>query len=355
MGAGARVSLDFAGDGLVGLIVDRGAVDALIENKGIIRANGGAVLMTAEAANEMTTAAINNRGIVEARTTENRAGRILLLADSDRGEVKVDGTLDASAPDGGVGGFIETSAAKVTIADDLAISTRSADGETGTWLIDPLNYTIAASGGDMTGAALSASLAATDVTIQTDNSAGSEDGNIYLNDNITWSANKLTLDAYNDIDINAELFGSGTAQLALHYGQGAVASGNTSTYNINAPVNLPSGNNFFTKLGSDGAETVYYVIADLGSYGSVTGTDLQGINGNLSGSYALGADINASSTNGWDGGAGFAPSVITRIILTASLTAWAIQSQIFIFFVFHPATSAFSAVRETRAALAMWG
>ncbi|NOX32609.1 MAG: hypothetical protein GXP56_02570 [Deltaproteobacteria bacterium] len=53
--------------------------------------------------------------------------------------------------------------------------------------------------------------------------------------------------------------GSGTAKLALKYGQDAVAAGNTSTYNIHAPVNLPAGNNFSTQQGSDGTLISYTV------------------------------------------------------------------------------------------------
>lgn len=48
----------------------------------------------------------------------------------------------------------------------------------------------------------------------------------------------------------------------------------------------------------------YYIFR---SAGSTTGTDLQGINGNLSGNYVLGADIDASDTSSWNSGAGFNP------------------------------------------------
>ncbi len=51
----------------------------------------------------------------------------------------------------------------------------------------------------------------------------------------------------------------------------------------------------------------YKVITSLGTEGTVTGTDLQGIKGNLAGRYVLGDNIDASATSGWNGGAGFAP------------------------------------------------
>ncbi|MFN7277277.1 MAG: GLUG motif-containing protein, partial [Betaproteobacteria bacterium] len=51
----------------------------------------------------------------------------------------------------------------------------------------------------------------------------------------------------------------------------------------------------------------YFVINALGSSTSTSGSDLQGMRGNLSRRYALGANIDASSTSGWNGGAGFVP------------------------------------------------
>lgn len=86
-----------------------------------------------------------------------------------------------------------------------------------------------------------------------------------------------------------------------------MAAGNTSMYNVLAPVNLSAGNNFSTELGSNGVTTNYTVITSLGAAGSVTTTDLQGMSGNLTGHYALGANFDASATSGWNAGAGFAP------------------------------------------------
>ena len=45
--------------------------------------------------------------------------------------INVGGTLDASAPNGGDGGFIETSAASVKITDDAKITTLAPYGKTG--------------------------------------------------------------------------------------------------------------------------------------------------------------------------------------------------------------------------------
>ncbi len=313
LAAGKQVTLDFDGDKLLSVQVDKSALHALAENRNLIQADGGLVVMTAQAKDALLGTAVNNTGVVRARTLENRSGKILLLGDMQRGTVNVGGTLDASAPNGGNGGFIETSAARVKVADGAKVTTRAPKGKSGTWLIDPVDFTIAAGSGALTtsgigASTLSTSLGLGNVAIATDaGTAGN--GDIFVNSAVSWSANKLTLTAHRNIAINANLNASGTASLALEYGQGAVAAGNTSNYYLSngAKVNLPAGNNFSTKLGSNGGTTTWTVITALGAAGSVTGTDLQGMGGNLAGNYVLGADINASATSGWNAGAGFAP------------------------------------------------
>ena len=308
MGGGNAVTLSFDGNRLLGLQVDKSALNALAENRQLIVADGGQVLMSAGAKDALLASVVNNSGTIQARTVENRTGRIVLLGGMAAGQTTVAGSLDASAPNGGHGGFVETSAAHVTVAPGARITTAAANGHTGHWLIDPVDYTIAASGGDITGAQLSANLGTSNVTILSSaGTHGGTNGDINVNDTVAWSANKLTLNAQNNININTAMYGSGTASLALEYGQGAVAAGNTSTVNVRAPVNLPAGNNFSTTLGSDGTLVNYTVITSLGAAGSATSTDLQGINGNLAGNYVLGASIDASATSGWNGGAGFAP------------------------------------------------
>ncbi|NYS35382.1 filamentous hemagglutinin, partial [Streptococcus danieliae] len=150
-------------------------------------------------------------------------------------------------------------ASHLTIRDATRVDARAAHGKSGRWLLDPDGFTIAASGGDISGATLSSNLATADVAIASTNGGGS-DGNVTVNDAISWSANKLTLTAQNNININKAMRGSGTASLALEYGQSAVAASNPATYHVKAEVDLPSGNNFSTKLGSNGGVTVYQVI-----------------------------------------------------------------------------------------------
>ncbi|WP_215408138.1 YDG domain-containing protein [Janthinobacterium sp. JC611] len=307
LAAGRAITLDVAGDGLLNVAVDQGAVGALVHNGGMIKADGGSVVLTAQAAGDLLKTVVNNTGVIEAHSIDTRGGTIKLLGDMQSGTVHAAGTLDASAPDGGNGGFIDTSAAHVKIDDALKVTTAAPRGLSGTWLIDPTDFNIAVSGGDMTGAFLSNSLKSGNVQIQSISGSGGTQGNINVNDNVNWAANKLTLTAQNNININKAMRGAGTASLALEYGQSALAAGNQSTYNVKAEVDLPSGNNFSTKLGSNGSVTVYQVINSLGAFNSTTGNDVQGMQGNLSGNYVLGSNIDARGTSGWDGGKGFAP------------------------------------------------
>ena len=136
LAAGSKVRLDLGG--IVGLVVEQGAVDALVANGGAIVAPGGDVLLTAQAAAELASATVNSTGLIEAQTlATGERGRIRLLADMRSGSLAVSGQLDVSAPRGGDGGFVETSAADVGIADSATITALSAHGRTGTWLLDP--------------------------------------------------------------------------------------------------------------------------------------------------------------------------------------------------------------------------
>lgn len=305
LAAGNAITLDVVGDGLLNVAVNEGAVHALVQNGGMIQADGGQVLMTAQAAGNLLQTAVNNTGVIQAQTIENHDGVIKLLGDMQSGTVNVGGTLDASAPTGGDGGFIDTSAATVNVAGDTKVTTAAAQGLTGSWLIDPTDYTIAATGGDITGATLSANLASTSITIQSISGGTSGVGDININDEVSWyGGNKLTLNAQNNINIRSNMSVNGQGTLALEFGQGALAADNTSDIiTMGGVVNLFALANFTTKQGSDGAAKSYVVINNLGTESGNKG--LKAMNGNKN--YVLGANINASATSGWNGGAGFLP------------------------------------------------
>ncbi|KAF0116754.1 MAG: hypothetical protein FD149_1310 [Rhodospirillaceae bacterium] len=255
LAAGTEIALDFAGDGLLSVVVESSTLATLIENKGVIIADGGTATLTARAASGGGGGG-------------GGGGGILLLADMEHGEANVAGRLDAH--------FVETSAARVTLDTDLNVDTKG-----GEWLIDPIDITIDAS----KASAIQTALGTGSVTVTTadngsnpwgTNGTGTDAGTITVDASITWNANILTLRADNTIILDAELTSTGTTSsdgLVLQYAQ----TTGTGTYAINAPVTLAAGSLFQTKKGSDSAIT-YTVITDLGAEGSTTQTDLQGIN-----------------------------------------------------------------------------
>ena len=101
LAAGNAMTLDVAGDGLLNVVVNQGAVNALAQNGGLIQADGGQVLLTALSASSLLQSAVNNTGIIQAQTAENRNGTIRLLGDMQSGTVSVSGTLDVSGTGAG--------------------------------------------------------------------------------------------------------------------------------------------------------------------------------------------------------------------------------------------------------------
>jgi trimeric autotransporter adhesin len=309
LAGGSAVTLSFDGNRLLDMRIDASTLNTLAENKQLIVADGGQVLMSAGAKDSLLASVVNNSGTIQARTVQNRAGKIVLLGGMEAGTTQVDGTLDASAPDGGDGGFVETSAAQVQVADGAKITTLAATGNAGTWLIDPHDFTIATSGGDITGTTLNNQLGSGNVTIESSQGANaSGSGDIHVNDALTWSANTLTLTAAHDIDISAVMSAAGSAGLALNP---ATANG-TDAMVARGTVNVLAdqggrvdfiGNSNTLKINNQ----PYTIVTALGTAGSTTGTDLQGIRGDLGGHYALGTNIDASATASWNGGLGFTP------------------------------------------------
>ncbi len=210
LGAGSKVTLDFGGP--VKLQVEQGAIDALIANGGAVRTDGGTVVMTAKAAGELTSTVINNTGMVQAQTlATGEKGTILLLGDMAHGRIEVGGTLDASAPAQGDGGFIETSASEVNTTSGLVINAGAAQGKGGLWLVDPYDYTIGATAAANINTALNSGTSVT-ITTQSNNASygatASGSGDITVSNAITKSSGgdaTLTLQADRSIIVNNDI------------------------------------------------------------------------------------------------------------------------------------------------------
>ena len=317
LASGNAVTLQFNDRSLVKVEVDEGAINGLIENKSLVKADGGLVVMSAKAANNFAESVIQNTGTVQAQTVEKKAGRIFLLGDMTSGKVNVDGVLDASAPTQGDGGFVETSAARVKVSNSAVVTTKAEQGKTGKWLVDPHDYTVAASGGDQTGANLSTNLENGNIELQSAGGGALGTGDININDAVTWNANHtLTLTASNNVNVNANVTLNGT-------NAGLIISPNTShqtevmsgmgSFNLykNVAINIP---NTSATLSINGHN--YLIVNVLGNQGSNSDGTLQGLRAGFS-YVALGQDIDGTGTNVWNiltGAPGFTPFEIRGVL-----------------------------------------
>ena len=106
LASGTAATLDFNGDGLIsfavtgevsGVVTDAegNVLEDRINNSGLIRANGGQVLLMAKNASEVIRNVVNHTGIIEAQTVKKQDGKII-LAGSSSGAINVSGVLNAS-------------------------------------------------------------------------------------------------------------------------------------------------------------------------------------------------------------------------------------------------------------------
>lgn len=310
MGAGNALTLTFTGNSLVHMQVDQSTLNALAENGGLIQADGGMVIMSAGAKNSLLASVVNNTGVVEARTVDSHNGTITLLGGMTAGTVNAGGTLDASAPNGGNGGFIETSAAHVSVANGTKITTMAAQGKAGTWLIDPQDYSILASGGDITGAQLGLLLNSSNIVIDSTKGAVSGVGDINIYDAVTWTGTTtLTLNAYHNVNfaantvvtnntggsfvVHADDTGTGAGTIVgavLNQGSVNMSNGGSVSFYYNPPTGSYLYPTVFTGVTvSLGTTFNNYMLVN-------NAANLQAIGSNPTASYALGTNINLSGT-----------------------------------------------------------
>jgi filamentous hemagglutinin family protein len=121
LGAGELITLDLAGDGFLsvavpssqmGKLVD--ASGALVSNRGKIRADGGAVFLTAATASTILRDAVNVPGSIRANTVGTHNGRIV-IGGGEGGKVSVTGKLAAKSKTG-KGGDIAVTGKEIVLA-----------------------------------------------------------------------------------------------------------------------------------------------------------------------------------------------------------------------------------------------
>jgi filamentous hemagglutinin family protein len=305
-------------NGQVYLTADTG----VISNSGSIRATGSSHGGTVRIASQSGT--IHNSGIIDVSATAagGKGGSASLK--SAQGLVSNTGVINAKGGTGGAGGDVEVSGLAVDLNGGV-VNTLAAGGQTGVFTIDPGTWTIAASGGDQTGAQVDALLATTDVILNADNA-------VTINDSITWtSGTTLTLSTNisgSTIAINAPISGgslvidaAGASDLVTTSSAGSI---NVLAFTLqNGTWQQIVGDNGLTALPAFTASVDFELNGTGSTFERFAGTDpsgateiadvygLQGIGSPsgalLNGSFALVNDIDASNTSGWNGGAGFTP------------------------------------------------
>ncbi|MDF3839688.1 GLUG motif-containing protein [Cupriavidus basilensis] len=300
LGAGKDFSVNFDGNGLLNLQVNSGAVDALARNGGLLKADGGQVLMTARSADSLLKTVVSNQGVIEAKTLQNKSGRIVLDGGGS-GIVRVAGRLDASALDGqGNGGVVETRGAQVEVQLATVVDTRADKGNTGTWTIRSKDVSIASLDGNNGGKTptlradtLSRNLDSTNIELT------SSSGDLSVKAPVSWrSGNKLSLTAeHGDVRVDGELRASGDrASLALTAQNGSVRlNDNLALTGAGAGLALNYGKNGYS-LKDGKAVTLSGTGATFQSNGESYAViqnlaQLRGIDNGLSGRYVLGNRI----------------------------------------------------------------
>jgi filamentous hemagglutinin family protein len=310
MAAGDKARVQLSDSGLLDYTIDRGSLDALVDNRvaGMISANGGTVMLEAKAADALGKALVNHDGMIEAQTLNRVSGRVKLLGDMQRGQLTMNGRIDVSAPVDGAGGKVATSAAKVAIRDGAVVKMSATSGAGGEWVIDPEDFFIVQD--DVTKPASSIGARTlednlknnpnTVITVETNNAGTGQGGDLSVLAPLSWQGATLKLSAYRNIFINQDINVRNSAGLILAVGQGGVKG---DYFLNNAKVDLASNASFQTINGANAQVKDYTIITTLRSGGGGPGSLIMQSGKN----YVLGQDIDASDTKNWNSGRGFLP------------------------------------------------
>jgi filamentous hemagglutinin family protein len=292
-----------------------------INNTGSIAATGykkvgGQVYLTAD------TGEVSNSGTIDASSSAAGGHGGTVLLKSTEGQAVNSGLIAAKGGTSGTGGEVEVSGATVDVASGT-VDTLAASGQAGTFTIDPATWTVAASGGDETGAQVSGQLSLSNVTLNADTT-------VTINDTITWSTpHILTLSTNTSgstVAINAPISGTdGVLQIDTAGSTDPITTGANGSVSVGSFI-LQSGSwnqNSATLPGF--TATNNFQILNSASFLRVTGgngstgnpyqiTDIYGLQGlaspskaYLTSSAVLENNIDASVTANWNSNAGWTP------------------------------------------------
>lgn len=238
-------------------------------------------------------------------TNAGDGGKVVLWSDvrKEGSETSVAGSIEAmGGVDGGNGGNVETSGHTLNISNTFKANASSAKGETGKWLLDPLNVVIDSSNASAYQTTLNSG---TDVTIA---ASGSPSASIQVNTPLIWTSNILSLQSQGNIYVNADMTAKGAfagVMLRTGYSTPGVNGGTYDTsksliFGVNADGFLGRIN---IQDSAGAARTGFGFRLNDDNYTLINSmAGLQGINLNaatLTGKYALVGDLDASSYSGF--------------------------------------------------------
>jgi filamentous hemagglutinin family protein len=295
-------------------------------NTSLVSGNASAALQPYAVPNSSTVSVDAATTIDASAISTGNGGKVIVWA--NQATTFVGTILAKGGAQSGNGGFVETSGG--TLIFNGNVNTSALNGKTGTWLLDPTDLTIDAAGA----ATISGGLLNNNVVVYTDangNTSGQGTttanslGDIIVASAITWSSSTtLTLDAYGSVDVNAHIASTAGGNVILRADNSGTDAG-TVVFNADLgristsgavsifynPANNPGNGTINTSSYTTPTSYSAYVTGGtLTSYMLVNNVyDLQNIQNNLTGTYALGTNIDASATANWNsnGNIGFLP------------------------------------------------
>lgn len=127
--AANKVRLQIAGNDLVGYLIDEGAVAAQIDHTGTTLAEGGKVVLDAQAFDALTTSVVNQHGVIRADSLVAEGGKVVLRAD----KVNLSEKSITSATGVTKGGDVQIIAKDAEVSGQLDVSSQYDAGRAAVW------------------------------------------------------------------------------------------------------------------------------------------------------------------------------------------------------------------------------
>jgi hypothetical protein len=138
LGGGKTFVMDVVGDKLLSFAITSPVEVApgdgrfLVNNAGTIKADGGRVLISAQAANQLIGGVINTTGLIQANSVSLVNGQLVLgnvhVDGGEKGRVTIDGTISVSAAEEGKAGAIKISGELISVENNAKLEAHGFSG-----------------------------------------------------------------------------------------------------------------------------------------------------------------------------------------------------------------------------------